>query len=130
MTSPAWRFASWGVLLAAASAGGALLLASPVRREALVWGAFGWLAMTSIGVASGAWLAVHHGSPGHGFLAGLVGGMLARLLAMTIGAVGVVLTGGGGVWGFAVGLTAGFLPMQAYEIAYFYLRGKKLRPPG
>lgn len=130
MTSSAWRYACWGALLAVASAAGVLLLASPVRREALIWGAVGWLAMTFVGVASGTWLVVHHGNPGQGFLAGLVGGMLARLLALTAGAVGVVLAGGGGIWGFAVGSTAGFLPLQAYEIAYFYLKDKRLRPSG
>ena len=88
--------------------------------EALPWAALGWAPAVAVGIGSGTWMAASHGRPTAGFLAGMVAGILGRLLVAALGAAAVMLAGGSELWPFLAGWAGGFAPLQAYEIVFFH----------
>jgi hypothetical protein len=106
---------------AAALAGLAALLAWTSRDGVLpaVWVVSGFLAMALPGVAGGAWLAREHGRAASRFVAVLQTGMLLRLVLGAIVAMGAANAGGSAVVASMAGLAAGFLPVMAFEMAWF-----------
>ena len=122
MTAPATRYALWSGLLALAVGVGLMLIAGPFGPSAVRWTLFGWAVMALTGVFGGSWLAGVHGRPGAGFLVALGTCMLVRLFAAATGAAAAAMSGMPAAWPFVGGLFAGFLPMQAFEIAWFLRR--------
>ena len=86
---------------------------------ALQWGVSGWLIMAVTGMAGGVWMILKHGKQGSGFLVALGTCMLARLFASAAGAFGAMQQGMEAVWPYIVGLCAGYLPLQLYELWWF-----------
>lgn len=86
----------------------------------LPWAALGWAPMVAVGIGSGTWMAASYGRPSAGFLAGMVAGILGRLLLAAVGAAAVVMAGGSQLWPFLAGWAGGFVPLQAYEIVFFH----------
>jgi len=70
-----------------------------------------------------------HGGEGAGFLVALGTCMLARLFASVAGAAGAALSGMDAVWPYVVGLTAGYLPLQMFEL-YWFIRRARLQAAG
>jgi hypothetical protein len=93
---------------------------------ALRWGFTGWAIMAVTGVAGGVWLTRTHGRQGSGFLVALGTCMLARLFASVGGALGAAVRGTDAVWPYLVGLCAGYVPLQLFEVGWF-LRLSKVR---
>lgn len=89
------------------------------------YGWLGWGMMATAGIGSGTWLAVVHGRPGTAFLVALLAGILGRLLATLAGAAIAATGGKEGLFAFLAGVAAGFVPLQAYEIAFFVLAGRR-----
>jgi len=104
----------------AVAAGAALLpIAIAEGAVALQWGISGWLIMAVTGLAGGIWIVNKHGKQGSGFLVALGTCMLARLFASAAGAFGAALQGMEAVWAYIAGLSAGYLPLQLFEIWWF-----------
>jgi hypothetical protein len=94
--------------------------------ESIGWALTGWMAIAVIGVVAGGALVKRHGEAGHGFMVALVAGMLARLAVASLGGFFAMLSGESAIWSFMGGVTAGFLPVQAFELAWFYKASRKL----
>jgi hypothetical protein len=110
---------------------GALLLVVAATRGAawIAWGGLAWFLLASLGVAGGAWLAAEFGKPGTGFLKALGVGMLARLFATAGGlACARFLGSEEAPWAFLAGVATGFVPLQLFEVAWFYRAGRRLQP--
>lgn len=86
---------------------------------AMQWGVSGWLIMAGTGMAGGVWLVLKHGKQGSGFLVALGTCMLARLFASAAGAFGAAQQGMEAVWPYIVGLIAGYVPLQLFELWWF-----------
>ncbi len=85
----------------------------------------GWAIMAIIGVITGLWMVRVYGKPGSGFLAAMATGMLARLFLSASVALWAAQHGVGYVWAFLAGLFAGYLPLQAFEVAWFFREARK-----
>src|SRR5262245_51932028 len=117
---PAWSYARMSGLVAALALV-ALVLAAARGLVALVpWAVVGWLVPASVGIGGGAVLAARHGSAGPGFLIALVVCILSRLALAVGGALAATTGGGVAVRAFLIGLVVGFLPLQVFEVAWFY----------
>ncbi len=103
------------------------LVARPFGESVVRWSLLGWLAMTAIGIGGGAWLVAAHGTRGWNFIAALSACMLARLVALAAGAIGAAVQGQEVVWPNLIGLGAGYLPLQLFEVGWF-LKSTKNRP--
>lgn len=119
-------FAIIGVAIAAIAGLALLPLALARGGAALNWGLTGWAIMVLTGVAGGVWMTRTHGRSGSGFLVALGTCMLARLFASVGGALGAATRGTDAVWPYLVGLCAGYVPLQLFEIGWF-LRLSKVR---
>lgn len=123
-SSHSLRFAVIGGAIAVA-AGLALLPAGLARGpETLLWGVLGWSIMAVTGVVGGTWMARKLGGQGAGFLVALGTCMLARLFAAVAGAAGAAMNGLDAVWPYVVGLGAGYVPLQLFEMGWFIRRAK------
>ena len=121
-----------GASAVAVTFGGLLWLAVRPRGATwIVWGGLGWGVLAVLSVAGGAWLAAEHGKQGSGFLKALGAGMLARLFAAAIGAFGAARTGDGAPWAYLAGVIAGLVPLQVFEVVWFYREARRLQtePP-
>jgi hypothetical protein len=123
-SSGAARFGLIGGASALAAAAALLPFAFHEGAVALRWGLSGWLIMSVIGLAGGMWLVLKHGRQGSGFLVALGTCMLARLFASAAGAFGAAAQGMEAVWAYIVGLVAGYLPLQFFEI-WWFVRGSR-----
>ncbi len=114
----------------AVAAGVVLLAATRSAGGSESWALAGWGPMAAIAVGSGGAMAARHGRPGSGFLAALAVGMLSRLTVAA--ALGLVATRAGetAVLSYVAGLAAGFLPLQAFEVVWFYRAAHAARPSG
>ena len=111
--------------------GGILLLLAWTRGAPFVaWSLVGWLIMGLTGVVGGAWIASRHGSAGSGFLFALVSCMLARLALAAGGAFASAMAGAGAVRACLVGMMVGFLPLQIFEVVWFYRRTARMQAVG
>lgn len=97
---------SWGGAGAAGLGAGEFLLA-------------GFAVAALPGVAGGAWLAGRWGSPGPGFYGGMVAAMAFRFVAVGIGTVVGLRSGGDAPWAFLLGFAATFVPLTVYEAIWF-----------
>lgn len=112
------------------AAGAVALAATEAAGGSGPWALAGWGPMAGIGLGSGGAMAARHGRPGSGFLAALVAGMLSRLTVAA--ALGLVATRAGepALLSYVAGLAAGFLPLQAFEVVWFYRAARAARPSG
>ena len=99
-----------------------MLLALRRPAEDRVWVLAGWAVLALVGTLGGAWLAREHGKPGSGFLVALGAGVAARFFAVAGGSVAAALAGKSALTAYAVGLLAGFVPVQAFEAVWFFRR--------
>jgi hypothetical protein len=79
----------------------------------------GFLAMALPGIAGGVWRAREHGRPGSGFVVALQAGILLRLLLASVLAIGAARAGQAAMKALVAGLVAGFVPVMAFEMAWF-----------
>ena len=125
-SSGALRFAIIGAAVAVLAGLALLPLALARGGPAPVWGFTGWANMALTGLAGGIWMTRTHGRQGSGFLVALGTCMLARLFASVGGALTAAVRGTDAVWPFLVGLCAGYVPLQLFEVGWF-LRLSKVR---
>jgi hypothetical protein len=86
----------------------------------LLWALGGWFLVSLIGVVAGGWVVSQHGTPGNGFLAGLVGGILARMALAVLGIAVASSSGRAAIVAFLAGVVAGFVPVQIFELSWFF----------
>ena len=125
-SSAALWFAIIGTVIAVAAGLPLLPLALDRGAPAPSWGFTGWAIMAVTGVAGGIWMTRTHGRQGSGFLVALGTCMLARLFASVGGALIAAVRGTDAVWPYLVGLGAGYVPLQLFEVGWF-LRLSKIR---
>ena len=100
-------------------------VAAPRGVEIVRWSMGGWAIMAAVGVITGLWMVRVHGKPGSGFLAAMGTGMLARLFLSAGGALWAAQYGFEYVWAFLAGLVAGYLPLQAFEVTWFFREARR-----
>ncbi len=104
------------------------LAAAPWAAERLqgfaFWALAGWFVTAVVGVLAGAWVVSTHGKPGNRFTAGLVGGMLARMFLALLGGAAALSAGRPAALAFAAGVIAGFVPVQLFEVVWFFRLGR------
>lgn len=88
--------------------------------DSLGWTLAAWFLVSLIGVMAGGWVVSQHGKPGNGFLAGLVGGILARMTLAVLGGALAMSSGRAAVVAFLAGVVAGFVPVQIFEVFWFF----------
>ena len=119
------RFAAICVLIAVVTGIAVYAVAVPRGAEIVRWSMTGWAIMVVIGVISGLWMVRVHGKPGSGFLAAMGTGMLARLFLSTAAALWAAQHGIEYVWSLLAGLVSGYLPLQAFEVAWFFREARR-----
>ena len=129
--SRARRYALGASAVAVAAGAPLWFLIAPRGTLWVVWGGVGWGMLALLSIAGGAWLAAEHGRPGTGFVRALGTGMLARLSAAVVGAIGAARSGEGAAWAYLAGVIAGFVPLQVFEIVWFHREARRLQagPP-
>lgn len=106
-------------LAVAGVSGGAMLpIVSLVGEGSFGWAILGFGSMAAIGIASGTSMVREHGTAGTGFLAAMILGTLAKLLLAAGGALAAARAGA--TVAYLVGLGAGYLPLQAFEVIWFH----------
>lgn len=120
------RFGILGAAVAVLAGLALLPLALNRGGPAPLWGFTGWAIMAATGLAGGVWMTRTHGRQGSGFLVALGTCMLARLFASVGGALTAAVRGTDAVWPYLVGLGAGYVPLQLFEVGWF-LRLSKIR---
>jgi hypothetical protein len=88
----------------------------------------GWALMALAAIAGGAWLVARHGLTGSAFFVALASCMLARLILAAVGAGIAAMRGTEAVFAYAVGLVAGYVPLQVFEMVWFQRRTASGRP--
>ena len=106
---------------AAALVGGAALLTWFAGDDALAkgWATTGFLAMALPGIAAGAWRTREHGRAESRFVIAVLAGILVRLVVAAIVVSGAAREGGSAMTGLPAGLFFGFVPLMAFETAWF-----------
>lgn len=118
----AWSYARWSTLVSLLACLALGFVSWGGGPRFVPWCVAGWLVPTVTGIAGGAVLAGLHGSAGPGFLIALQVCILSRLALSAGGAWAATVGGGVAVRAFLIGLVVGFLPLQVFEIAWFYRR--------
>jgi len=118
-------FAAISGPLAVASGIAVYAVAAPRGAEIVRWSMSGWAIMAVVGVASGVWMVRVHGKQGSGFLAAMGTGMLARLFLSAGVALWAAQHGIECVWAFLAGLFTGYLPLQAFEVVWFFREARR-----
>ena len=121
----AGRFAVVCALIAVVTGTAVYVLAVPRGVEIVRWSMTGWAIMAVIGVVTGLWMGRVHGKPGSGFLAAMGAGMLARLFLSAAAALWAAQHGIEYVWSLLAGLVAGYLPLQTFEVAWFFREARR-----
>lgn len=124
---PALSYALQASLLATILGIALMLVLRPQGQAVIGFAMFGWGVIALTAVAGGAWIAGQHGRSGLGFLLALQSCMLARLALAAGGAFVAWQAGGDAVRSFLIGLVVGFIPLQTFEIVWFYRRTQKVR---
>lgn len=119
-----YRFASIGATIAAL-AGAASYAVARAQGWAVLPCLLGWASMTAAGLVGGMFLVRAHGRPGTGFLGALVASMLLRLALSCAGAAWAAASSIETVWAYLGGLAAGYVPLQAFELAWFIRRDRR-----
>ena len=118
-------FAAVCGLIAVASGIAVYSVAAPRGVEIVRWSMGGWAIVAAVGVITGLWMVRVHGKPGSGFLAAMGTGMLARLFLTAAVALWAAQHGIEYVWAFLAGLVAGYLPLQAFEVTWFFREARR-----
>ena len=100
-------------------------LAPQAYRPVPGFAVFGWALAAVSGAACGARLVSLHGTEGAGFLVALGTCTLARLFAFAGGLGWAWSRGTGEALAFLVGLVAGYLPTQLFEVIWFSRQTKR-----
>ena len=119
------RFAVVCGLIAVATGVAVYAVAVPRGAEIVRWSMTGWAIMAVTGVVTGLWMVRVHGKPGSGFLAAMGTGMLARLFLSAGVALWAAQHGIEYVWAFLAGLVTGYLPLQTFEVAWFFREARR-----
>ena len=119
------RFATICLLIAATTGVAVYAFAAPRGAGIVRWSMAGWAIMAVVGVITGLWMVRVHGKPGSGFLAAMGTGMLARLFLSAAVALWAAQQGIEYVWAFLTGLFTGYLPLQAFEVAWFFREARR-----
>lgn len=119
------RFAVVSIAIVTASGLVVAAIAGPRGEPFLRWSLSGWSIMAGIGVATGLWMVRVHGRAGSGFMTALGTGMLARLFVSAAGAFVASRQGIEAVWAYLPGLVSGYLPLQVFEMAWFYRKTRR-----
>ncbi len=117
-------FARISIVIALLSGALVAVVAAPRGEPVLLWSLLGWLIMALIGVVAGVWMVRVHGRPGSGFLMALGTGMLARLFISAAGALAAAQQGVDIVYAYLAGLFTGYLPLQVFEVTWFFRRAR------
>jgi hypothetical protein len=126
VTPAARRYALIALALTLPVATGVLsFVAASSGAAAAAWTALGWSITAVAGVVGGAWVVSRHGRAGAGFFVALQACILARLGLSAIGAILVASRDPGAAWAYLAGLVAGFLPLQAFEILWFFRNARR-----
>lgn len=118
------RYAA-GAAAVGAAAGAALWVGAAGFSTGRWWAVAAWAGMVAAGVAGGAWLASQYGKAGAGFVLAAGAGMLARAVFVVAGLATAAGRGAGPRNAFVAGLAAGYVPLQVYEIVWFFLAGRR-----
>jgi len=118
-------FAAICGLISAASGIAVYLVAAPRGAEIVRWSMTGWAIMAVIGFTTGLWMVRVHGKPGSGFLAAMGAGMLARLFISAAVALWAARHGIEYVSAYLAGLFTGYLPLQAFEVTWFFREARR-----
>jgi hypothetical protein len=119
------RFATLCTLIAVVTGVAVYAVAAPRGGEIVRWSMTGWAIVAVIGVVTGIWMVRVHGKPGSGFLAAMGAGMLARLFLAAAVALWAAQHGIEYVWAFLAGLFTGYLPLQAFEVTWFFREARR-----
>jgi hypothetical protein len=119
------RFAAICGLIAVATGVAVYVFAAPRGAEIVRWSVSGWAIMAVTGIVTGLWMVRVHGKPGSGFLAAMGTGMLARLFLSAGVALWAAQHGIECVWAFLAGLFTGYLPLQAFEVVWFFREARR-----
>lgn len=114
-----FRFTVLGASIAALAGAGSYAVARTAGSGAVVPCLVGWALMAGAGLAGGLFLVRAHGRPGTGFMGALVASILARLALSSAGAAWAAASSIETVWAYLGGLAAGYVPLQAFELAWF-----------
>lgn len=109
----------------AALASACVVAAVATATDGLGWALAGWSVTALTGVIGGSWMTARVGSPDTGVLVAFGATLLARLVVSTGGAAVASAAGDAAFWPFLGGLVAGFVPVQAFEIGWFYRMGRQ-----
>jgi hypothetical protein len=118
-------FATLCGLIAVTSGIGVYTVAAPRGVDIVRWSMGGWAIMAAVGVITGLWMVRVHGKPGSGFLAAMGTGMLARLFLSAAVALWAAQHGVEYVLAFLAGLSTGYLPLQAFEVTWFFREARR-----
>ena len=119
------RFLAIGASIVALSGAAGYFLARSAAPEAVAPCLLGWAIMAAAGLVGGGFMVRAHGRPGSGFLGALAASMLTRLFLSAAGAAWAAASGIETVWAFLGGLAAGYVPLQAFELAWFIRRDRR-----
>lgn len=78
-------------------------------------------------IATGAWLAHEQGRTGVTFVAVLGAGLLVRATLLVVVVMGAIQQGATALVGTLAGLAVGFVPVTAFELAWFARRAHATR---
>ena len=117
----------WSATVAATVGLLGLPLALSRGELAVEGGLVGWLIPTLTGVIGGSWVISRHGSVGTGFIAAVVGCILARLFLAAVGAMAVAGAGAVAAWAYLTGLGVAFVAQQTTEVVWIL---RAARPAG
>ena len=118
-------FLALGAAIAALAGAASYFVARSVGSAAVLPCLAGWAIMVAAGLAGGLFLVRAHGRPGTGFLGALVASMLLRLALSSAGAAWAAASSIETVWAYLGGLAAGYVPLQAFELAWFIRRDRR-----
>ena len=119
------RFAAICIPIAVVTGIAVYAVAAPRGAEIVRWSMSGWAIMAVVGIATGLWMVRVHGKPGSGFLAAMGTGMLARLFLSAAVALWAAQHGIECVGAFLAGLFTGYVPLQAFEVTWFFREARR-----
>jgi uncharacterized membrane protein YeaQ/YmgE (transglycosylase-associated protein family) len=114
------RFAASCLLIAVVTGAVVYAVTAPRGAEIVRWCMTGWAVIAVVGVVSGVLMVRLHGKPGAGFLAAMGTGMVGRLVLSAAAALWAAQHGIEYVWALLAGIVSAYLPLQAFEVIWFF----------